>query len=108
MNPCFPPFQTTLLIKMSVLSRQVLDVDRGKSDDVGPPGTGSLPPPRWTYASLCIVFRALAAVTERRNVSVILHRGPVREHHVVLQTADVVGDDGKALSADAAYDRRFG
>lgn len=88
-------------------SSQVLDVDRGKNDDVGAPGPDSLPPPRWTYTSLLICLEALAAVAERRDVRVILHRGPVREHQVVLRTADVVGEQGQLLSAEAAYDRRF-
>ena len=93
---------------MVLLSCQVLDVDRGKTDDVGPAGSGGLPPPRWTYASLCIAFRALAAVAGRRDVSIILHRGPVRENQVVLRAADVVANNGQVLDAEDAYDRRFG
>ena len=86
--------------------RQELDLDRGKEVDVGPPHS-SLPPPRWTYRSLCIVLEALRRVAGQRDVRVILHRGPTAGHEVILSTADLMDSEGGLLTAEAAYDARF-
>jgi len=82
-----------------------LDLDRGKTVDLEQSGK-RLPPPRWTFRSLICAFEALTLVEPCREVKVVLHRGPVSAHEVVLTTADV-RDGDRLLSPSEAFARRF-
>ena len=84
----------------------VFNLDRGKTVDVEQGGK-RLTPPVWTLSSLSFAFEALGLVEADRDVRLILHRGPVAAHSVVLTPATVRGDAGDVLSAHEAFARRF-
>ena len=82
-----------------------MDLDRGKTVDLEQSGK-RLPPPRWTFRSLLLAFEALTLVQSDREIKLVLHRGPVLEHEVVLTVADV-RDADRLLFPSEAFSRRF-